>query len=129
MILYVLSFRENSLPKVHVKDISSAHLISYHPDRDLLPMILYVLSFRENSLPKVHVKDISSAHLISYHPDRDLLPMILYVLSFRENSLPKVHVRKIKHKGSWVTNLCLGGNLSNGLRICPLHGPLVNCSL
>ena len=33
-------FREDSLPKVHVKDISSAHLISYHPDRDLLPMIL-----------------------------------------------------------------------------------------
>jgi hypothetical protein len=37
MILYVLSFREDSLPKVHVKDISSAHLISYHPNRDLLP--------------------------------------------------------------------------------------------
>jgi hypothetical protein len=51
MILYVLSFREDSLPKVHVKDISSAHLISYHPDRDLLTMILYVLSFREDSLP------------------------------------------------------------------------------
>jgi hypothetical protein len=73
----MLSFREDCLLKVHVKDISSAHLISYHPDRDLLPMILYVLSFRENSLPKVHVKDISSAHLISYHPDRDLLPMVL----------------------------------------------------
>ena len=40
MILYVLFFRENSLPKVHVKDISSAHLISYHPDRDLLTMVL-----------------------------------------------------------------------------------------
>jgi hypothetical protein len=99
MILYVLSFREDSLPKVHVKDISSAHFISYHPDRDLLPMILYVLSFREDSLPKAHVKDISSAHLISYHPDRDL------------------------------SNLCLGGNLSNEQRICPLHGPWVNCLL
>ena len=43
MILYVLSFREDSLPKVHVKDISSVHLISYHPDRDLLPMILYFI--------------------------------------------------------------------------------------
>ena len=32
--------KENSLPKVHVKDISSAHLISYHPDRDLLTMVL-----------------------------------------------------------------------------------------
>ena len=62
---------------VHVKNISSALLINYHPDRDLLPMILYVLFFRENSLPKVHVKDISSAHLISYHPDRDLLTMVL----------------------------------------------------
>ncbi|XP_052062680.1 E3 ubiquitin-protein ligase rnf213-alpha-like isoform X2 [Mytilus californianus] len=29
-----------TLPKVHVKDISSAHLISYHPDKDLLPMVL-----------------------------------------------------------------------------------------
>ena len=32
--------KEDSLPKVHVKDISSAHLISYHPDKDLLPMVL-----------------------------------------------------------------------------------------
>jgi hypothetical protein len=69
--------------------------MSYHPDRDLLPMILYVLSFREDSLPKVHVKNISSAHLISYHPDRDILPMILFVLSFREDSLSKVHVKDI----------------------------------
>ncbi|CAC5407686.1 RNF213 [Mytilus coruscus] len=30
----------DSLPRVHVKDISSAHLISYHPDKDLLPMVL-----------------------------------------------------------------------------------------
>ncbi|XP_063442805.1 E3 ubiquitin-protein ligase RNF213-like [Mytilus trossulus] len=29
----------DSLPTVHVKDISSAHLISYHPDKDLLPMV------------------------------------------------------------------------------------------
>ncbi|VDI81602.1 Hypothetical predicted protein [Mytilus galloprovincialis] len=29
-----------SLPRVHVKDISVAHLISFHPDKDLLPMIL-----------------------------------------------------------------------------------------
>ncbi|XP_052062754.1 E3 ubiquitin-protein ligase rnf213-alpha-like isoform X2 [Mytilus californianus] len=29
-----------TLPQVHVKDISSAHLISYHPDKDLLPMVL-----------------------------------------------------------------------------------------
>ncbi|VDI18579.1 Hypothetical predicted protein, partial [Mytilus galloprovincialis] len=28
------------LPRVHVRDISTAHLISYHPDRDLLPMVL-----------------------------------------------------------------------------------------
>ena len=69
-------FREDSLPKVQVKVISSAHLISYHPDRDLLPRS-FILFFREDSLPKVHVKDISSAHLISYHPDRDLLPMVL----------------------------------------------------
>jgi hypothetical protein len=54
----------------------------------------YYLSFREDSLPKVHVKDISSAHLIS-----------------------------------WVTDLCLGGNLLNELKICPLHGPLVDCPL
>ncbi|XP_052061725.1 E3 ubiquitin-protein ligase RNF213-like [Mytilus californianus] len=27
------------LPTVNVKDISSAHLISYHPDKDLLPMV------------------------------------------------------------------------------------------
>ncbi|CAG2212879.1 RNF213 [Mytilus edulis] len=32
--------KEDNLPKVHVKDISSAHLISYHPDKDLLPMVL-----------------------------------------------------------------------------------------
>ncbi|XP_052062678.1 E3 ubiquitin-protein ligase rnf213-alpha-like isoform X2 [Mytilus californianus] len=32
--------KEESLPTVHVKDISSAHLISYHPDKDLLPMVL-----------------------------------------------------------------------------------------
>lgn len=31
--------RIDSLPIVHVKDISSAHLISYHPDKDLLPMV------------------------------------------------------------------------------------------
>ncbi|VDH89970.1 Hypothetical predicted protein [Mytilus galloprovincialis] len=30
----------DSLPKVNVKDLSAAHLISYHPDRDLLPMVL-----------------------------------------------------------------------------------------
>ncbi|XP_052086034.1 E3 ubiquitin-protein ligase RNF213-like [Mytilus californianus] len=29
----------DSMPRVHVKDISSAHLISYHPDKDLLPMV------------------------------------------------------------------------------------------
>ncbi|XP_052087598.1 E3 ubiquitin-protein ligase rnf213-alpha-like isoform X5 [Mytilus californianus] len=29
-----------SLPRVSVKDISAAHLISYHPDKDLLPMVL-----------------------------------------------------------------------------------------
>ncbi|CAG2195613.1 RNF213 [Mytilus edulis] len=29
----------DSLPKVKVKDLSAIHLISYHPDRDLLPMI------------------------------------------------------------------------------------------
>ncbi|CAC5391523.1 RNF213 [Mytilus coruscus] len=32
--------RLESLPKVKVKDISSAHLISYHPEKDLLPMVL-----------------------------------------------------------------------------------------
>ncbi|XP_052083737.1 E3 ubiquitin-protein ligase rnf213-alpha-like [Mytilus californianus] len=32
--------RLDSLPKVNVKDISSAHLISYHPEKDLLPMVL-----------------------------------------------------------------------------------------
>ncbi|VDI19307.1 Hypothetical predicted protein [Mytilus galloprovincialis] len=31
---------EDSLPKVHVRDISAAHLVSYHPDKDLLPMVL-----------------------------------------------------------------------------------------
>ncbi|CAG2226879.1 RNF213 [Mytilus edulis] len=30
----------DSLPRVKVKDLSTAHLISYHPDRDLLPMVL-----------------------------------------------------------------------------------------
>ncbi|VDH91002.1 Hypothetical predicted protein, partial [Mytilus galloprovincialis] len=30
----------SSLPLVSVKDISAAHLISYHPDKDLLPMVL-----------------------------------------------------------------------------------------
>ncbi|CAC5380698.1 RNF213 [Mytilus coruscus] len=30
----------DSLPRVNVKDLSAAHLISYHPDRDLLPMVL-----------------------------------------------------------------------------------------
>lgn len=34
------SFSSESLPKVSVKDISAAHLISYHQDRDLLPMVL-----------------------------------------------------------------------------------------
>lgn len=28
------------LPKVKVHDLSPAHLISYHPDRDILPIIL-----------------------------------------------------------------------------------------
>ncbi|CAC5415238.1 RNF213 [Mytilus coruscus] len=28
------------LPKVQVKEISAAHLISYHPDKDLLPLLL-----------------------------------------------------------------------------------------
>ncbi|XP_071137099.1 E3 ubiquitin-protein ligase rnf213-alpha-like [Mytilus edulis] len=32
--------KEESLPKVYVRDISAAHLVSYHPDRDLLPMVL-----------------------------------------------------------------------------------------
>ncbi|CAG2252468.1 RNF213 [Mytilus edulis] len=37
---YQRKLSAKSLPKVHVKDISSAHLISYHPDKDLLPMVL-----------------------------------------------------------------------------------------
>ncbi|VDI24291.1 Hypothetical predicted protein, partial [Mytilus galloprovincialis] len=37
---YQRKLSAESLPKVHVKDISSAHLISYHPDKDLLPMVL-----------------------------------------------------------------------------------------
>ncbi|XP_056014152.1 E3 ubiquitin-protein ligase rnf213-alpha-like isoform X2 [Ostrea edulis] len=28
------------LPKVHVTDVTTAHLISYHPDRDILPMVM-----------------------------------------------------------------------------------------
>ncbi|XP_063441660.1 E3 ubiquitin-protein ligase rnf213-alpha-like [Mytilus trossulus] len=37
---YQRKLSAESLPKVHAKDISSAHLISYHPDKDLLPMVL-----------------------------------------------------------------------------------------
>lgn len=32
--------RFDRLPRAHVRDITAAHLISYHPDKDLLPMIL-----------------------------------------------------------------------------------------
>ncbi|VDI64880.1 Hypothetical predicted protein, partial [Mytilus galloprovincialis] len=35
-----IKIKYNSLPKVTVQDLSAAHLISYHPDRDLLPMVL-----------------------------------------------------------------------------------------
>ncbi|VDI23651.1 Hypothetical predicted protein [Mytilus galloprovincialis] len=33
------------LPRVHIRDISAAHLISYHPERDLLPMVLANCSY------------------------------------------------------------------------------------
>lgn len=39
-VLVTIFFSEENLPRVHVKDISSAHLISYHPDKDLLPLVL-----------------------------------------------------------------------------------------
>lgn len=32
--------RYTQLPKVHVTDVTTAHLISYHPDRDILPMVM-----------------------------------------------------------------------------------------
>ena len=61
MILMIFFFRYVSLPKVHVNDISSAHLISYHTDRDLLPMVLANCnySFEEGQGTKVEYNFIN----------------------------------------------------------------------
>lgn len=32
--------RYTELPKVQLRDVTPAHLISYHPDRDILPMVM-----------------------------------------------------------------------------------------
>lgn len=36
--LFVVRF--GKLPRVKVSEVTHAHLISYHPDRDLLPMVM-----------------------------------------------------------------------------------------
>ena len=86
-----------SFTSVSPVDITAAHLISYDPQQDILPMVLtntqysidickgtkitYFMSYffyrNPESFTSASPVDITAAHLISYDPQQDILPMVL----------------------------------------------------
>ncbi|VDI70333.1 Hypothetical predicted protein [Mytilus galloprovincialis] len=59
---FLQSLSSNNLPEVNIRDISHAHLISYHPEKDLLPMAMascnYSFEIGKDAQTEYNFKDL-----------------------------------------------------------------------
>lgn len=93
----------DNLPEVSIRDISQAHLISYHPDKDLLPMAMascnYSFEMGKDAQTDYNFKDL----------ERQIMDKFLF-------SKSKIKIKEV----IWDNDL-VSSNLSTPFRLWWIH--------
>ncbi|XP_061169263.1 E3 ubiquitin-protein ligase RNF213-like isoform X1 [Saccostrea echinata] len=93
------------LPKVQVNDVTSAHLISYHPDRDILPMVManchYTFEVGKGTKIDYNFGDLERQLMDRFLFSKSVIDMPVYefeMMTYRSETTNAVVFRHLRQK-------------------------------
>nr|XP_022293483.1 E3 ubiquitin-protein ligase rnf213-alpha-like isoform X1 [Crassostrea virginica] len=93
------------LPKVELKDVTSAHLISYHPDRDILPMVManchYTFQVGKGTKIDYNLGDLERQLMDRFLFSKSVINMPVYefeLMTYRSETTNAVVFRELREK-------------------------------
>eukprot|EP00105_Crassostrea_gigas_P007930 XP_011422347.1 PREDICTED: E3 ubiquitin-protein ligase rnf213-alpha isoform X2 [Crassostrea gigas] len=101
----VKKFKYTELPKVQLRDVTPAHLISYHPDRDILPMVManchYTFQVGKGTKIDYNFGDLERQLMDRFLFSKSVIEMPVYefeMMTYRSETTNAVVFRDLRQK-------------------------------